>query len=84
MKQYLITIKTGRGACVSIAYYADTPGKNYRVYYNGQDTGVRYEKIGNASRHLKRVEMVWAINGVGEISREYGTKNDIPRRGSNA
>ena len=83
MKEYLISIKSG-SACASIAYYADTPCKNYRIYYNGSDIGLRYEKIGNASRHLARVALVWMINGITELQREFGTVDAIPRRGSNA
>lgn len=83
MKKYLISIKSG-GACASVAYYADTPNKNYRVYYNGSDIGLRYEKIGNASRHLERVALLWLSNGICDITRECVSRDEIPRRGSNA
>lgn len=84
MKKYLIQIKGGHGGRVHIAYYADTPNKNYRVYYNGSDSGQRYEKIGNAARFVETIAAAWARNGQTNIFRIYGTKNDIPRRGSNA
>lgn len=83
MKKYLIAIKSG-GACASVAYYADTPAKNYRVYYNGGDSGKRFEKIGNASRHLERVAALWRYNGAITIERIYASRDGIPRRGSNA
>ncbi len=83
MKKYLQAIKTG-GAVAHIAYYADTPNKNYRIYYNGIDSGIRYEYLGNASRHLKRVAMVWRINGFPVTVHIYETRDEIPRRGSNA
>jgi hypothetical protein len=83
MKKYLTSIKSG-GACASIAFYADTPAKNYRVYYNGSDIGLRYEYIGNAARHLERVALLWLSNGAHDIRREYTPRDQIPRRGSNA
>lgn len=83
MKKYLVAIKSG-GACASIAYYADTPAKNYRIYYNGSDIGLRYEYIGNAARHLERVALLWLSNGSYDITRECATRDEIPRRGSNA
>ena len=84
MKKYLTTIKSGRGACVSIAFYADTPDKNFRVYYNGRDSGKRYEKIGNAARYLEYIAAMWQSHGQNTIKYTYGTKDQIPRRGSNA
>jgi hypothetical protein len=84
MKKYLIRLKSGYGARVHIAFYADTPNKNYRVYYNGHDTGKRYEKIGNAARYLRYISERWNENGQNNIVYEYGTKNAIPRRGTNA
>ena len=84
MKKYLTEIKSGRGAHVYIAYYADTPNKNYRVYFNGHDSGQRYEKIGNAARFVKYIAQAWTQNGQTNILYKYATKNEIPRRGSNA
>jgi hypothetical protein len=83
MKKYLVSI-SARGACSSIAFYTDTPTKNYRVYYNGSDSGLRFERLGNASRHLERLAQYWQYNGIAAIKREYAAKNEIPRRGSNA
>ena len=84
MKKYLTQIKSGRGACVHIAYYADTPDKNYRVYFNGHDSGRRYEKIGNAAHFVEYIAQLWTQNGQTNILYKYGTRDDIPRRGSNA
>lgn len=84
MKRYLIEIKSPRGTVCNIGYYADTPNKNYRVYYCGSDTGLRYERIGNAARHLNRMAGWWSFHGVTGIECRYGTIDEIPRRGSNA
>ena len=84
-KKYLTSITSPRGVCVYIAYYADTPCKNYRVYYCGSDTGERYEKIGNAARRLKRYAHDWKKYGnVENIVETYTAADEIPRRGSNA
>lgn len=83
-KKYLISIKTPRGACASIGYYADTPEKNYRVYYCGSDTGERFEYIGNAARYLEKLAQEWSKNGIANIEFYHGARDDIPRRGSNA
>ena len=84
MKKYLTSITSPRGVIVSVAYYADTPTKNYRVYYCGSDTGQRYENIGNASRRLENYISSWARHGVTDIKRHYQTRDEIPRHGSNA
>lgn len=84
MKKYLTSITSPRGVTVSVAYYTDTPTKNYRVYYCGSDTGQRYEKIGNASRCIEKYISSWARHGVTDIKRQYQTRDEIPRRGSNA
>ena len=84
MKKYLISIDSGCGAALYIGYYADTPNKNYRIYYCGSDSGRRYEKIGNAARYVETIAAAWARNGHTNTRRTYGTKNDIPRRGFNA
>ena len=84
-KKYLSTIISPRGVCVSIAYYADTPSKNYRIYYCGSDTGARYEKIGNAARRLERYAQGWKKYGnVQNVKKTFSTVDEIPRRGSNA
>jgi hypothetical protein len=84
-KKYLAKITSPRGVCVSIAYYADTPSKNYRVYYCGSDTGARYENLGNAARRLERYAEDWRKYGnVTDIKKEFSTADEIPRRGSNA
>lgn len=84
MKKYLAYIRHPRGAIASIGFYADTPSKNYRIYYCGSDTGVRYEHLGNAARELGRIAEIWKSNGAGEIVKAYAAKNEIPRSGSNA
>lgn len=84
MKKYLQAIKTPRGVTVHIAYYADTPNKNYRIYYCGVDTGQRYEKIGNAARRVRRYAEDWKKYGSTIVIETYAAKNEIPRRGSNA
>lgn len=83
MKKYLCAISAGT-VSAHVAYYADTPNKNYRIYYNGHDSGIRYEYLGNASRHLEQVTTVWRYNGAVAIDRKYATAADIPRRGWNA
>ena len=84
-KKYLSAITSPRGVCVSIGYYADTSSKNYRIYYCGSDTGARYEKLGNASRCLKRYCDDWEkYGGVYDIKKDFATVKQIPRRGSNA
>ena len=84
-KKYLSKITSPRGVCVNIAYYADTPTKNYRVYYCGSDTGSRYENLGNAARRLERYAEDWRRYGnVTDIRKEFSTADEIPRRGSNA
>jgi hypothetical protein len=84
MKKYLQSIKSPRGTTVHIAYYADTPDKNYRVYYCGADTGQRYEKLGNASRRLRRYADDWKKYGGTIATEKYASINEIPRCGSNA
>jgi hypothetical protein len=84
MKKYLVSIQTPRGAIASIGYYADTPSKNYRIYYCGSDTGDRYEYIGNAARSLEKLAGTWRENGIMGIVKKYATVGEIPRHGSNA
>lgn len=84
MKKYLQAITSPRGVCVHIAYYADTPDKNYRIYYCGSDTGARYEKLGNAARRLRRYAEDWKRHGVTVAAEKYATIDAIPRNGSNA
>lgn len=84
MKKYLQSITSPRGVCVHIAYYADTPGKNYRVYYCGSDTGQRYARLGDASRRLRRYAADWKKHGVTVAAEHYATREEIPRCGSNA
>lgn len=81
---YLTAIKTPRGACASICYYADTPEKNYRVYYCGSDTGTRFEYLGNAARSLEKLAVTWEKIGIAGVVREYTHPDQVPRRGSNA
>ena len=83
MKKYLQSIKSARGVCVSVAYYADTPTQNYRVYYCGSDTGARYNRFGNAARRLEQYAESWTRHGV-TFKKTYTTRDEIPRRGSNA
>ena len=79
MKMYTIGIESPNGVTVSIAYYRDTPDKNYRIYYCGSDTGLRYDRIGNASKRLEQYLRDWAMHGVyGRI--KMGTVHDIPIR----
>ena len=82
--KYLSYIRSERGTTAHIAYYADTPNKNYRVYYCGVDTGQHYEKLGNAARRLKRYADDWKKYGGTTVTEEYASVNEIPRRGSNA
>ena len=83
MKQYLQSIKSARGGVVHIAYYADTPTHNNRIYYCGSDTGERYDRLGNAARRLDQYAESWKYHGV-IFEKTYTTRDAIPRRGSNA
>lgn len=84
-KKYLVSITSGRGAVCSIAYYADTTTKNYRIYQNGSDTGSHYDRLGNASRRLEEIARAWETrSGVRIIDRQQATRDEIPQRGSNA
>lgn len=80
MKKYLYLIQSKNGSVINIAFYPDTPNKNYRIYLNGSDTGYRYEYLGNASRELKRILLAWDKNGVAYNRIEYATKKEIPIR----
>lgn len=84
MKKYLSHITHNNGATAFIAYYADTPNKNYRIYYCGSDTGERFEYLGNASKHLRNIAKLWRANGAGNIIYKYSERDEIPQRGSNA
>ena len=84
MKTYLSTIKSTHGTIANIAYYADTPNKNYRIYYCGSDIGERFEYLGNAARYLEQMADNWQKFNHVIIFKTYTTKNEIPRRGSNA
>lgn len=88
MKKYLIKIesesKTGASKTILQAgFYCDTPDKNIRLYYAGSDTGDRYEYLGNAARELEDTARKWEALGY-TVTREYGTKKDLPLSGSNA
>jgi hypothetical protein len=69
---------------ISIAFYADTPAKNYRIYYCGSDTGRRYDYLGAAERELIKIVQKQRENGITGHVYNYCTRDDIPRRGSNA
>lgn len=84
MKQYLQAIQSPRGVTAHVAYYADTPDKNYRVYYCGSDTGQHYQKLGNASRRLRRYADDWKKYGGVIAAETYTSADNVPRRGSNA
>lgn len=58
-KEYLLTIRSKRGAVVSVGAFTDTTSKPFRIYHNGIDTGLRYEKAGNASRYLEQLSAIW-------------------------
>lgn len=84
MKKYLQMVETENGITAHIAFYADTPRKNYRVYYCGVDTGQHYEKIGNAARRLARYANDWEKYGGATVTGTYTIPAEFPRRGSNA
>ena len=84
MKKYLTTIKNTHNAIANIAYYTDTPNKNYRIYYCGADVGARFEYLGNAARHLEKMADNWRKIEHVIIFKKYTTKSEIPRRGTNA
>lgn len=77
--KYAAEIKTDGGAVMSIGFHKDTPSKNYRIYYNGSDTGRRYEKLGNAAREIKRVAIEQNRNGI-KNKVIYKTRAEIPTR----
>jgi hypothetical protein len=83
MKKYLISVRSWRGMIAHIGYYTDTPCKNYRIYYNGSDTGERFEYLGNAARHLEKLAAAWERGGARLLVKDYGTAAKVPRRGSN-
>ena len=83
MKKY-VQCATSGAISIAIAFYADTPAKNYRIYYCGSDTGARYEYLANAERALLKIVQEQNKNGVKGHIFHYCTKNEIPRRGSNA
>ena len=83
--RYLLSITSPRGVTCNVAYYADTPNKNYRIYYCGTDTGARYDRLGNAARYIARLAQWWKWHEPAIlITEKYGTAADVPRRGSNA
>lgn len=79
-KRYIIAISSPRGVTVNIGWYPDTPDKNYRIHYCGSDTGLRYERLGNAARRIERYAADWTRHGVTNITRHLGTAQDIPKR----
>lgn len=83
MKKYIQCATNGE-ISISIAFYADTPAKNYRLYYCGSDTGARYEYLRNAEKALLKLVQAQRKNGITGHIFKYCTKNTIPRRGSNA
>ena len=76
---YAAEVKTESGAVLSVGFYKDTPNKNYRIYYNGSDTGRRYERLGNAAREIKRVAIEQNKNGI-KNKVIYKTRAEIPTR----
>lgn len=83
MRKYVQSVTAGNMS-ISIAYYTDTPNKNYRLYYCGSDTGARYEYLGNAERALINIVRDQILNGVKGHVYHLATRDEIPRRGSNA
>ena len=83
-KLYLTKFSIPARLNVHIAYYADTPTKNYRIYYNGADSGARFEYLGNAARALMELLTEQKKHGVHGHILTYGTRGTIPQRGSNA
>ena len=83
MRFYVQSVTAGK-IDISIAFYADTPDKNYRIYYCGSDTGARYDRLGNAENALLNIVRAQALNGVRGHIFHTCTKDEIPRRGSNS
>lgn len=83
MKKYIQCAHCGE-ISIAIAFYADTPAKNYRIYYCGSDTGARYEYLKRAENALLKIVQEQRKNGITNHIFNYCTKNEIPRRGSNA
>ena len=80
MKTYLLSVRLENGVVMHIGYYADTPCKNYRLYYCGSDCGYRFEYLGNASRALQSMAAAQVKNGITNHQFKYGTKTDVPWR----
>jgi hypothetical protein len=79
MKECTIAIQSPRGVTVSIGFYPDTPNKNFRIYYCGSDTGLRYERLGNAAKRIEQYARDWAAHGVSWTAKR-GTAKDVPTR----
>lgn len=78
MKNYTIKIKHPKtGAVLSIGAYADAMPKPFRIYYEGRDTGKRFEYLGNAARYLEKVAKEWNTT-----EKETGNAATIPATGS--
>lgn len=76
-KEYLLAIRSNRGAVVSVGAFTDTASKPFRIYHNGMDTGLRYEKAGNASRYLEHLANIWGD----DCEKEYKPLSAITVRG---
>ena len=76
-KEYLMTIRSKRGAVLSVGLYADTCGEPFRLYFCGSDTGDRFWRIGNAARHLERIAAGWGE----ETVKEYKPLSACPIHG---
>ena len=82
-KQYLTKIegfKESRYLICCVGYYHDTPDLNHRIYYMGEDTGVRYQHLGNASRELERTASSWEKYNGYTVNRTYETKAEFNER----
>lgn len=78
-KVYTIAVQHETGAILSIGVYADAMPGPFRIYYEGRDTGRRFEKVGNAARYLEKVFHEW---GPKAKKITAGKVDDLPKKGT--
>lgn len=82
-KQYLTKIegfKESRYLICCVGYYHDTPDRNHRIYYMGEDIGRRFQHLGHASREMAKVADSWEKVSGYTVNRTYETKAEFNER----
>ena len=79
MKNYLYKITSDNGATAEIVIDSDNL-KPVFIYYCGSDSGVRYERIGNAARCLEKLAANWEAHNF-TIKREITTPDKLTYEG---